>query len=89
MTRDAAALRALVVAAVRQNPLTLPDDPSLLDRLDDPAVDASFDAFGFDSLARMEMCIWMQLEAAIELRESDLIDHPTIAALTAHLVMLG
>lgn len=89
MTRDAAALRALLVAAVRQNPVALPADPTLLRRLDDPAVDAGFDALGFDSLARMELCIWMQLEAAIELRESDLIDHPSIAALAVHLATRG
>ena len=85
MTRDPAALRALLVASVRQNPIAQPRDPALLDRLDDPSVDAGFDALGFDSLARMELCIWMQLEAGIELRESDLIDHPSIAALAAHL----
>lgn len=87
MMRDAAALRALLVAAVRQNPVARPADPALLGRLDD--VDASFDALGFDSLARMELCIWMQLEAGIELSESDLIDHPGIAALAAHLATRG
>ena len=38
--------------------------------LDDPSSDCGFEALGFDSLARMELCIWLQLEAGIEIAET-------------------
>lgn len=85
MSRDPAAMRALVVRAVLANPVTLFPDDAARARLEDPAADCAFEELGFDSLARMEFCIWMQLEAGIEIAEAALLDHPSVAALAAHL----
>ncbi|MBB5689382.1 acyl carrier protein [Roseomonas alkaliterrae] len=88
-TRDRAALRALIAEGVRQNPVVTVTDPDLRALLDDPAAECSFEALGFDSLARMELCIWLQLEAGIEVSEAALLDHPGVAALAAHLAVRG
>lgn len=82
---DSVRLRRLVAEGVRQNPVVTVSDAGLLARLDDPAADCAFEALGFDSLARMELCIWMQVEAGIEVTEAELIDNPSVAALAAHL----
>jgi acyl carrier protein len=87
--RDAAALRALVADAVRQNPIVLVSDAALIARLADPAADCGFEELGFDSLARMELCIWMQIEGGFEISESEVLDHPSVAALAAHLALRG
>lgn len=89
MSRDAAALRALIAEGVRQNPVVFVTDPGLLARLADPASDCGFEELGFDSLARMEFCIWMQIEHGIEIGEATLLDHPTVAALACHLARRG
>ena len=85
MSGDLAAMRALVVRAVLANPVTLFPDDATRARLEDPAADCTFEELGFDSLARMEFCIWMQLEAGIEIAEAVLLDHPSVAALAAYL----
>lgn len=87
--RDAAALRALIAEGVRQNPVVTVTDAELLALLDDPAAECDFEALGFDSLARMELCIWLQLEAGIEVSEAALLDHPGVAALAVHLASRG
>ncbi|WP_198373314.1 acyl carrier protein [Roseomonas rosulenta] len=87
--RDAARLRDLVAEGVRQNPVVTVSDPALLTRLADPAADCGFEELGFDSLARMELCIWMQVEAGLEVTEAELLDHPTVAALAVHLAVRG
>ena len=58
-------------------------------RLADPAADCAFDELGFDSLARMELCIWLQIEAGLEVTEGEVLDHPSVAALAAHLAARG
>lgn len=88
MTRPVAEIRRLVVQAVRQNPVAIVSDPALIARLDDPAKDCHFDELGFDSLARMELCIWMQLEAGIEIGEAVLLDHPSVNALAQRLAQM-
>jgi polyketide synthase 7 len=87
--RDAAALRALLAEGVRQNPIAVVSDSALLARLADPAADCAFDELGFDSLARMELCIWLQIEAGLEVTEGEVLDHPSVAALAAHLAARG
>lgn len=82
------ALRALVVEGILQNPVVSVSEPALLARLRDPAADCSFDELGFDSLARMEFCIWMQVEHRIAIGEAVLLDHPSVAALVDHLSRL-
>jgi hypothetical protein len=78
-------MRALVCRAVLANPMAQLDDAALVARLKAGTEDCSFDALGFDSLARMEFCIWMQIEAGIQMSEATLFDHPDIPALARHL----
>lgn len=87
--RDAARLRDLVAAGVRANPVVTVTDPALLARLDDASADCGFEELGFDSLARMELCIWMQVEAGFEITESEVLDHPSVGALATHLALRG
>jgi|GEM_PF-2773063 len=79
----AAALRALIAEGVRRNPIVAVTDPELLALLEDTAAEGGFEAPGFDSLARTEPCIRLQIEAGIEVIEAALLDHPGVAA---HLV---
>lgn len=85
MSSDVMRFRQLVVEAVRANPAAVALDPASLARLDDPSTDTSFDELGFDSLARMELAIWLQLEAGIVVGESELTGHPSVDALAAFL----
>jgi acyl carrier protein len=88
-SHDAVSLRALIAEGVRQNPVVFVSDPVMLARLADPAADVAFDALGFDSLARMELCIHIQLEAGLDVTEAELLDHPSVATLAAHLAARG
>lgn len=88
-TRDVATLRALIAEGVRQNPVVFVSDPVQLARLADPLADVDFDALGFDLLARMELCIHIQLEAGVEVTEAEMLDHPSVATLAAHLAARG
>jgi len=81
--------RAWIVDAVKANPAAVVTDPALLARLDDPACDCSFDELGFDSLARMELSIWLQIEVGVEIEEGDVLDHPSVNALAAFLAGRG
>lgn len=85
MTDRTAALRAIVAEGVRHNPIASVTDPALLARLEDPHADCGFDELGYDSLARMELCIWLQVEHGIEIGEGTLLDHPSVVALAVHL----
>ena len=83
MSRDAAAMRALLAEALRDNP-TL-DLSQVTSRLDDPAADIAFAEIAMDSLGRLETCIWMEVNAGVTLREAEMLDHPGVLALAAHL----
>jgi hypothetical protein len=37
----------------------------------------------------MELCIWIQLEAGVEVTEAELLDHPSVTALAAHIAKRG
>lgn len=89
MMPDRAALRAIIAEGVLQNPVVSVSDPVLLARLADPAAECGFEELGYDSLARMEFCIWMQLEHGIEIGEAALLDNPGVGALAAHLAQRG
>lgn len=89
MMRDAAAMRALLAEALRNNPILDLSVPAIDARLDDPAADLAFEEVGMDSLGRLETCIWMEVQGGIELRESELLDHPGLLALAAHLARRG
>ena len=85
MSPEYARMRQLVVDAVRANPAVEIVDPELLAALDDAGADCTFEALGFDSLARMELSIWLQLEAGITIGESEVMSHPSVDALATYL----
>jgi acyl carrier protein len=82
---DAAAWRARIVEGVLANPVKRVRDPALLARLDDPVGEVRFDELGFDSLALLELAIWLEVEAGAEVGEATLAEHPGVLALARHL----
>jgi acyl carrier protein len=77
--------REQVLDAVRATAEFLPDGNGLEQRLRGAETDWSFEALGFDSLARMEFCIHMECEHGIALNGGHLQAHPTVDALAAYL----
>ena len=89
MSHDVATMRALLVEALRNNPIIDLSAPDILARLDDPHADCAFDEIAMDSLGRLETCIWMEVSAGIALREAEMLDHPGLMALATHLAARG
>lgn len=85
MSGDHQLQRSWIVKATKAITLSGRKAPELVARLDDPGCDCSFDELFFDSLARMELCIWMQTEVGVELEESEILAHPSVDSLAAHL----
>ena len=76
--------RQLVVKGILENPLVFLDlkgQESLASSLED----VSFKDLRMDSLAFMELSIWLQLEIDVELTEVDLSDLGSINALATYL----
>ena len=63
--------RRLAISALKANPLAIFTGEQQA-RLDDPAFDVRFTDLGMDSLARMELSIWLELEQGIAITESEL-----------------
>ena len=82
---DVATWRARIVEGVLQNPVRRVRDPVLRARLDDPAEEVRFQELGFDSLALLELSIWLETEAGAEVGEATLAEHPGVLALARHL----
>jgi acyl carrier protein len=85
MPRDLTAWHERICAGVLASPIITLTDPTLLTRLRDPAAECTFAELGFDSLARMELCIWLLTETGVEVTEGEVLDNPSVAALAAHL----
>lgn len=81
--------RSWIVEATKSVTLNGRKDQELRSRLEDPASDCTFEELHFDSLARMELCIWMQTEVGVELDESEILAHPSVNALAAYLAGKG
>ena len=77
--------RDCVVAGVRDNPAAPVGDPSLIAQLESPDGDCSFEALGFDSMAAMELCIFIECETRVALSVADLEAHPSVNLLARHL----
>jgi acyl carrier protein len=78
-------MRERVLAAIAANPAVGPDTPATLERMNDPGQDCTFEELGFDSLARMEFCIFFETEYGIELTSGELEGQPSINAMSAWL----
>lgn len=85
MSGDHQLQRSWIVNATKSITLNGRKASELVARLDDPGCDCSFEELFYDSLARMELCIWMQTEVGVELEESEILAHPSVDALAAHL----
>lgn len=79
------AMRDRVLAAIAANPAVGPDSPAMLERMNDPARDCGFEELGFDSLARMEFCIFLETEFGITLTSGEVETRPSINAMAAYL----
>jgi hypothetical protein len=82
---DAASWRARIVEGVLANPVRHVRDPVLLARLHDPVEEVHFEELRFDSLALLELAIWLEVEAGAALGEATLAEHPGVLALARHL----
>lgn len=80
---DFLTMRQRVLDAIAANPAVGPDSPEALERMNDPARDCSFDELGFDSLARMEFCIYLEMEYGITVTSGEVEAKPTINAMAS------
>ena len=78
-------MRERVLAAISENPAVGPDSPAMLERMNDPGQDCTFEELGFDSLARMEFCIFFETEYGISIAQGDVEAYPSINAAAAWL----
>jgi len=78
MTQAFQTERNWLVAAAKSITLQGRREPELTARLEDPAADCSFEELHFDSLGRMELCIWLQMEVGVEIDESVILAHPSV-----------
>lgn len=85
MSTDYTRARDWVVAAIIENPAASVTDPDLLARLDDRTADCTFEELDFDSLASMELCIYIECETSVALSTGDLQLHPSVNRLAEHL----
>ena len=72
--------RRLAAAALRANPVVVLDQ-DMRRALEDPAQDLSFQALGMDSLAHMELSIWLELELGIVASEEAIGELGSVAGL--------
>ncbi len=77
------AMRERVLAAIAANPAVGPDSQIMPDRMNDPEQDCAFEELGFDSLARMEFCIFFETEYGMTLTSGELEGQPSIKAMSA------
>jgi acyl carrier protein len=78
-------MRERVVAAIMANPVVVPDSLDLMARIKNSASDCTFEELAFDSLARMEFCIFLECEFGISITSGSLESHPSIAAMARYL----
>ena len=85
MNTDYGIQRGWIVQAAKAITLSGRRASEVREKLDDPGRNCSFEELYFDSLARMELCIWMQTEVGVELGEDEILAHPSVNALAAYL----
>lgn|GEM_PF-6113628 len=72
--------RETALAALRANPLIFFTDAHEA-RIGDPEFDVTFDALGMDSLSRMELSIWIELELGLEVTEVEIQEMASLEGL--------
>lgn len=74
-------IKRIVFNALKSNPLAfIPDIDE--QKISDADFDLSFDQLGMDSLAKMELIIWLEIEYGIEINEVDLDNLKSLNGLT-------
>lgn len=77
-------LREEALTALRNNPLVFfPDGYEA--KLGDPTFDLTFAELGMDSLAGMELSIWLELERGIEVTEVEIQEMESLNGLASFL----
>lgn len=71
----------LAVAALQANPMVLFTETQIAG-LEDPSFDISFSELEMDSLARMELSIWLEVEHGLEVTEGELEDVRSLQGLS-------
>lgn len=72
--------RELAIKALKSNNLAF-FKTEHLDVLANPAVDITFESLDMDSLGRMELSIWLELELGLEVTEVEVQDMASINGL--------
>lgn len=87
MSHDARylAARASIVDGLKSLPLAGLRDEALVARLDDPGSDCRFAEFGMDSLAQMELCIFVECETGVAVSVGELDRLTTIGNMARHI----
>lgn len=88
MNDETTRLRQVVIDALRASSATAMNRPDVARRLADPAADVLFDEVGADSLARMEVCIQIELATGLSLSTEELATHPSVNRLARHVQLL-
>ena len=86
---DFLVMRDRVLAAIAENPVVGPNSPDALERLNDPALDCEFEELGFDSLARMEFCIFLETEYGVTITSGDVENHASVNKMAKWLAQGG
>lgn len=73
--------RQLAIKALQANPLIFSLNAHLA-RLSDPSFEVTFEELGMDSLARMELSIWLEVECGIEVTEAEIMEMNDLGGLT-------
>jgi acyl carrier protein len=77
--------REAVVSAVRSVLIAGLADPDAIARLDDPALDVTFDELGLDSLARLSLAVALYTDHGFAISEEEVVRAGTVGRLAQHL----
>jgi acyl carrier protein len=72
--------RQIAIRALTENPLTSMSEVDQ-SRLHDPSFEITFEELGMDSLARMELSIWLEVECGLEVTEAEIVAMNSLAGL--------
>jgi acyl carrier protein len=81
-------LRGIVIRALQASSALGTHSPEFAAQLADPAADVRFDEVEADSLARMEVCIQIELETGLSLSTEELLAHPSVNQLARRVQIL-
>ena len=72
--------RQLAIKALQANPYIF-SISKYQARLNDPSFDITFEQLGMDSLARMELSIWLEVECRFEVTEAEITEMNSLVGL--------